>query len=97
MVDVKFRKERDGGIIAVFPSEAGVVGRPDTVAVFTMHGHSYADLGYIRTTRPATRKESEGIRRAMRGYPYRYQYREVARMTRKHTENRYRQTRVCMA
>jgi hypothetical protein len=82
-VPVMFRKDREGVVFAIFPTIPEARG----VLIYDrMGGHTSGPLaGNVASSRPASPREYEAIKRELEGYPYRYMLTVVQRAPRRHT------------
>lgn len=68
---VVFRVAKDGEVCALFPFELGQVRNPGTCSCYVHVGqHSWADVGYVNKTKPATRKQYLPLLKELRRIGY---------------------------
>ncbi len=67
----KWRKSEGGGILALFPQDAGSVGKPWTCSSYEHVGqHGAADVGIVQRTLPAKPAEYRELAKELRRIGY---------------------------
>jgi hypothetical protein len=92
IVDVIFRKYRDGNVIALFPGLGGDMDGATCSSYMRIGQHGAAHLSHVmRTTLPAEEKEYAALKRELESKPFEYKFNVIKRATRAHGRARTEQ------